>query len=107
MVITVDTANDSIKSTRDSRLIPTIVADGEAIAHEQARLTEDISKAMSKKLVALFACRYQARARTTVYTGTKNGTINGWLRLTKHFLERVHAKSPKAEMTWGIIDHLE
>ena len=62
---------------------------------------------MSKELAPLIANRDQTRVRPTVYKGTKDGTVDGWLPVMKRFLERVHAKSPKIDKAWAIIDHLE
>ena len=62
---------------------------------------------MSKELAPLIANRDQTRVRPTIYKGTKNGTVEGWLPLMKRFLERVHTKSTKIDKAWAIIDHLE
>ena len=59
---------------------------------------------MSKELAPLIANRDQTRVRHTIYKGTKDGTVDGWLPLMKRFLERVHSKIDKA---WEIIDHPE
>ena len=62
---------------------------------------------MSKELAPLIAGKEQARTRPTVYKGTKDGNVDGWLLLMKQFLERAHAKSTEVDKAWPIIDHLE
>ena len=62
---------------------------------------------MSKELAPLIANRDQTRVRPTIYKGTEDGTVDRWLPVMQRFLERVHAKSPKIDKAWAIIDHLE
>ena len=103
-----NTTNDSIRSTKGSSLLPSATREEEeAISPEQLRFTEAISKAMSKELAPLISGRDQTRARPTVYKGTKDGTVDGWLLVMKRFLERVHSKSTMIDKAWAIIDHLE
>ena len=102
-----ENTDDSINSTRGSSLPPPAAAEEAPISLEQLRFTEAISKAMSKELAQLIATRDQTRVRPTIYKGTKDGTVDGWLPVIKRFLERVHAKSPKIDKAWAIIDHLE
>ena len=99
--------DDSVNSTRGSSIPPPAITEEAPISPEQLRFTEAISKAMSKELAPLIANRDQTRVRPTVYKGTKDGTVDGWLPVMKRFLERVHAKSPKIDKAWAIIDHLE
>ena len=94
-------------STRGSSVPPPAITEEVHISPEHLRFTEAISKAMSKELAPLIANRDQTRVRPTVYKGTKDGTVDGWLPVMKRFLERVHAKSPKIDKAWAIIDHLE
>ena len=77
------------------------------ISPVELRLTEAISKAMSKEVAPLIANRDLTRARHTVYKGTKDGTVDGWLPVMKRFLERVHAKWTKIDKARAIIDRLE
>ena len=58
-------------------------------------------------MAPIIANRDQTRTRPTIYTGTKDGSIDGWLPLIRRFLERVHAKSTKIDKAWAIFDHLE
>ena len=106
-VIISENTDDSINSTRGSSVPPPATTEEAPISPEQLRFTEAISKAMSKELAPLIANRDQTRVRPTVYKGTKDGTVDGWLPLMKSFLERVHAKSSNVDKAWAIIDHLE
>ena len=105
-VIISENTDDSIISTRGSSVLPPATTEEAPISPEQLRFTA-ISKAMSKELAPLIANRDQTRVRPTVYKGTKDGTVDGWLPLMKRFLERVHAKSSNIDKAWAIIDHLE
>ena len=102
-----ENTDDSVNSTRGSSIPPPAITEEAPISPEQLRFTEAISKAMSKELAPLIVNRDQTRVRPTVYKGTKDGTVDGWLPVMKRFLERVHAKSPKIDKAWAIIDHLE
>ena len=62
---------------------------------------------MSKELAPLTASRNQTLARPTVYKDTEDSTVDGWLLLMRHFLERVHVKSTEIYKPWPIFDHLE
>ena len=55
--------------------------DDEPISPEQLKFTETISKAMFKELAPLIANREQTRTRSTIYKGTKDGSIDGLLPL--------------------------
>ena len=102
-----ENTDDSVNSTRGSSIPPPAISEEAPISPEQLRFTEAISKAMSKELAPLIAIRDQTRVRPTVYKGTKDGPVDGWLPVMKRFLERVHAKSPRIDRAWAIIDHLE
>ena len=106
-VIIPENTDDSVNSTRGSSIPPPAITEEVHISPEQLRFTEAISKAMSKELAPLIANRHQTRVRPTVYKGTKDGTVDGWLPVMKRFLERVHAKSAKIDKAWAIINHLE
>ena len=95
-----ENTNDSVNSTQGSSLPSPAATEEAPISPEQLRFTEAISKAMSKD-------RDQTRVRPTIYKGTKDGTVDGWLPVMKRFLERVHAKSRKIDKAWAIIGHLE
>ena len=102
-----ENTDDSVNSTRGSSIPPPAISEEAPISPEQLSFTEAISKAMSKELAPLIANRDQTRVRPTVYKGTKDGSVDGWLPVMKRFLEKVHAKSPKIDRAWAIIDHLE
>ena len=51
----------------------------EVISPEQLRFTAAISKAMSKELAPLLAGRDPTQARPSVYRGSKEGSIDGWI----------------------------
>ena len=106
-VIISENPDDSINSTRGSSIQPPAMTEEAPKSPEQLRFTEAISKAMSKELAPLIANHDQTRVRPTVYKGTKDGTVDGWLPVMKRFLERVHAKSSNIDKAWAIIDHLE
>ena len=96
-VIIPENTDDSINSTRGSSIPPPVITEEAPMSPEQLRFTEAISKAMSKELAPLIANRDQTRVCPTVYKGTKDGTVDGWLPVMKRSLERVHAKSPKID----------
>ena len=99
--------DDSINSTPNSSLLLPAANEETPISPEQLRFTEAISKALSKELALLIANRDQTRVRPTIYKGTKDGTVDGWLPLMRQFLERVHSKLTRIDNAWAIIDHLE
>ena len=100
-------ADDSVNSTGGSSFLPPPTNEEVPISQEQLRFTEAISKAMSKEPAPLIANRDKTTVRPTIYKGTKDGIVDGWLPLMKRFLERVHTKSTKINKAWAIIDHLE
>ena len=106
-VLTHGTSNESIKSTRGSSLAHPAPVEETSISPEQVKFTKAISKAMSKEIAPLIACREQTRTRPTVYKGTKDGNVDGWLLLMKRFLERVHTKFTEIHKAWAIFNHLE
>ena len=104
---TPENADESVNSTRGSSLPPPTTTEDVLISPEQLGFTEAISKAMSKELAPLIANRDQTKVRPTMYKGTKDGTVDGWLPVMKRFLEWAHAKSTSIDKAWAIIDHLE
>ena len=64
---------------------------------------------MFKELAPLIANRDQTRVRPTIYKGTKDGTHRQRVAPCSEAISResVHAKSPKIDEAWAIIDHLE
>ena len=86
---------------------PPAPAEEVSISPEQLKLTEAISRAVSKELAPLIADREQTRFRPSMYKGTKDGNVDRWLLLMKRFLERVLAKSTEIDKAWAIVDHLK
>ena len=78
----------------------------ELISPEQLKFTEAISKAIAKELAPLISNRDQTAVRPTLYRGSKDGTVEEWLRLMKRYLERVHSNASPVGKAWAIIDHL-
>ena len=63
----------------------------EVISSEQLRFTTAISKAMSKELAPLLAGRDQTQAKPSVYRGSKEGCIDGWILVMRRYLQRTQA----------------
>ena len=98
----------SIQATRGSRdNSPAPSEEGEAISRGQLQFTAAISKAMSKELAPLLAGRDPSQARPSVYRGSKEGSIDGWILVMRRYLQRTQAKATADDKAWGIIGHLE
>ena len=65
----------------------------DVISPEQLQFTAAISKAMSKELAPLLASRDLAQARPSVYRGSKNGSIDGWILVMCRYLKRTQSKT--------------
>ena len=105
-----DNANGeiSVQATRGSQGNSPAPSEGEeVISPEQLRFTAAISKAMSKKLAPLLAGRDQTQAKPSVYRGSKEGSIDGWILVMRHYLQRKQAKATPDDKAWSIIGHLE
>ena len=95
----------AIRGSQDNSPAP---SEGEeVISPEQLRFTAAISKAMSKELDPLLAGRDQTQARPSVYRGSKEGSIDGWILVMRRYLQRTQAKATADDKTWSIIGHLE
>ena len=81
--------------------------EAEVISPEQLRFTAAISKAMSKELAPLLAGRDLAQTRTNVYSGSKDGSIDGWILVMQRYLKRIQTKVSAEDRAWSIIGHLE
>ena len=81
--------------------------EAEVISPEQLRFTAAISKAMSKELAPLLAGRDLAQTKPSVYRGTKDGSIDGWILVMQRYLKRVQTKVSAEDRAWSIIGHLE
>ena len=79
----------------------------DVISPEQLRFTTAISKAMSKELAPLLAGRDLAQARPSVYRGSKDGSIDGWILVMRRYLKRTQSKALLEDQAWSIIGHLE
>ena len=77
------------------------------ISREQLMFTAAISQAMSKKLAPLLAGRDPTQARPSVYRGSKEGSIDGWILVMRRYLQHTQAKATPDDRTWSVIDHLE
>ena len=98
----------SMQATRGSRdNSPTPNEEGEVVFQEQLRFTAAISKAMSKELAPLLTGRDQTQARPSVYRGSKEGSIDGWILVMRRYLQRTQAKATPNDKAWSIIGHLE
>ena len=58
---------------------------------------------MSKELALLLAGRDLAQARPSVYRGSNDGSIDGWILMMRRYLKPIQSKAP----LWSIIGHLE
>ena len=67
-------------------------------------LAEAIS--MSKGLEPLLAAK-ETKNKPTKYRGTCDGIIDGWMMLTKRYLEKAHAKDTSLDKVWTIVEFLE
>ena len=79
----------------------------EVISPEQLRFTAAISKAMSKELAPLLAGRDQTQAKPSVYRGSKESSIDGWILVMRRYLQRTQAKATLDDKAWSIIGHLK
>ena len=100
---TIDLAELSIQATQGSKdatchLKPT--EETEVVSPEQLRFTAANSKAMSKELASLLAGRDLAQARPSVYQGSNDGSIDGWILVMRRHLKRTQSKA-------SLDDHLE
>ena len=98
----------SMQATKGSRGIsPAPSEEGEIIFPEQLRFTDAISKAMSKELAPLLAGRVPSQDRSSVYRGSKEGSIDGWVLVMRRYLQRTQAKATPDDKAWSIISHVE
>ena len=105
-----DNANGeiSVQATRGSQDNSPAPCEGkEVIFPEQLQFTAAISKAMSKELAPLLAGRDQTQAKPSVYRGSKEGSIDGWILVMRRYLQRKQAKATPDDKAWSIIGHLE
>ena len=62
---------------------------------------------MSKELAPLLAGRDPRQARPSVYRGSREGSINGWVLVMRRYRQRTQAKATPDDKAWSIISHLE
>ena len=79
------------KGSRDSS--PAASEESEVISPEQLRFTAAISKAISKELAQLLSGRDPSQARPSVYRGSKEGSIHGWILRMRRYLQRTQTKA--------------
>ena len=70
------------------------------------RLAESISEAMAKGLEPLIANK-DARSRPSVYKGSKDGLIDGWILMMRRYLQKTYATATSLDQAWRIIEYLE
>ena len=107
---TIDLADLSIQATqgnKDATCDPEPTEETEVISPEQLRFNAAISKAMSKDLAPFLADRDLAQARPSVYRGSKDGSIDGWILVMRRHLKRTQSKASLDNQAWSIIGHLE
>ena len=105
-----DVVDLSIQATQgcdDTARDPEPKEDAEVISPEQLRFTAALSKAMSKELAPLLTGRDLAQARPSVYRGSKDGSIDGWILVMRRYLKRTQSKASLDDQAWSIIGHLE
>ena len=106
-----DVTNLSVRATHGSDDGTDDVApkegEAEVISPEQLRFTAAISKAMSKELAPLLAGRDLAQTKPSVYRGSKDGSIDGWILVMQRYLKRIQTKISAEDRAWSIIGHLE
>ena len=77
------------------------------ISPEQLRFTAAMSKAMSKELAPLLAGRDLAQTKPSVYRGSREGSVDGWILLMRRYHKRTQSKAPLDDQSWSNIGHLE
>ena len=105
-----DNANGefSVQASRGSQDNSPAPSEGEeVISPEQLRFTAAISKARSKELAPLLAGRDQTQAKPSVYRGSKEGSIDGWILVMRRYLQRTQAEATPDDKTWSLIGQLE
>ena len=93
------------KGSRDNS--PAASDEREVISPEQRRFTAALSEAMSKELAPLPAGHDPIQARPSVYRGSKEGIIDGWILVMRRYLQRTQAKVIPDDRAWSTICHLE
>ena len=107
---TIDLVDLSIQATQGSDDVtrdPEPKDETDVISPEQLRFTAAISEAMSKELAPLLAGRDLAHAKPSVYRGSKDGSIDGWILVTRRYLKRTQSKASLDDQARIIIVHLE
>ena len=89
-----------IQATRGNRDDSPVPSEGEeVISPEQLRFTAARQDVILPKLWIL--------PRTSVYRGSKEGSIDGWILVMRRYLQRTQAKATPDDRAWIIIGHLE
>ena len=61
---------------------------------------------MAKGLEPLIASK-DARSRPSVYKGSKDGLIDGWILMMRRYLQKTYATATTLDQAWRIIEYLE
>ena len=102
-----DLSDQATQESDDATRDPEPKEEGELFPPEQLRFTTVISKAMSKEFAPLLAGRDLAQARPSVYRGSKDGSIVGWILVMRRNLKRTQSKVTLDDQSWSIIGHLD
>ena len=62
---------------------------------------------MSKELAPLLAGCDLSQARPSIYRGSKEGSIDGWILVMCRYLQRLQGKATPDDKSWSINGHLE
>ena len=70
------------------------------------RFAETIAKAIVKGLEPLLSSK-NARSRPSVYNGSEDGLIDGWISMMRHYLSTSYAMASPIDQAWKVIEYLE
>ena len=70
------------------------------------RFAETIAEAIVKGLEPLLSSK-NARSRPSVYNGSEDGLIDGWISMMRHYLSTSYAMASPIDQAWKIIEYLE
>ena len=73
---------------------------------QRQALSEAITTATSKGIEPLLAAE-ETKNKPTLYRGTRDGMIDGWMMLMKSYLEKAHAKATPLDKACFIVEFLE
>ena len=70
------------------------------------RFAEVIAEAIVKGLEPLLSSKY-TRPRPSVYKGSDDGLVDGWIAMMKHYLATSYGMASPFDQAWRIIEYLE